>query len=152
MSNTYEVGTRAWQKDPTVGWVPSEVQEKVVNGDKVRLVFRLENDEVRQSIISSKNLMNGNDLSNFRITGHAFYSHLLIIAVSQFNISRLPKQLPLNLCSDLARHHCSNSSVTNEILLRSDANCCSSSSRLEPSKPTWPLSKMTPSNLIYLLS
>jgi len=46
MSESYEVGTRAWQPDQTEGWVPSEVEEKLVEGDKVRLVFRLENGEV----------------------------------------------------------------------------------------------------------
>lgn len=47
MSNTYDVGTKAWQPDPTEGWVPSEVTKKNVNGDKVKLVFTLDNGEVR---------------------------------------------------------------------------------------------------------
>jgi len=47
MSDTYEVGTRAWQPDPNEGWVASEVEQKLVEGDKVRLIFRLENGEVR---------------------------------------------------------------------------------------------------------
>jgi hypothetical protein len=46
MSESYEVGTRAWQPDPNEGWVPSEVEEKIINGDKVKLVFRLENGDV----------------------------------------------------------------------------------------------------------
>jgi hypothetical protein len=46
MSDSYEVGTRAWQPDSTEGWVPSEVEQKLVEGDKVRLVFRLNNGEV----------------------------------------------------------------------------------------------------------
>jgi hypothetical protein len=46
MSESYEVGTRAWQPDAVEGWVPSEVEQKIVEGDKVRLVFRLENGEV----------------------------------------------------------------------------------------------------------
>jgi hypothetical protein len=46
MSESYEVGTRAWQPDQTDGWVPSEVEQKLIQGDKVRLVFRLENGEV----------------------------------------------------------------------------------------------------------
>jgi myosin V len=46
MSESYEVGTRAWQPDSTEGWVPSEVEQKLVEGDKVRLVFRLNNGEV----------------------------------------------------------------------------------------------------------
>ena len=47
MAHNYEVGTRAWQPDPTEGWVASEVKEKLVDGDKVQLVFILENGEVR---------------------------------------------------------------------------------------------------------
>jgi myosin-5 len=46
MSETYDVGTRAWQPDPTEGWVASEVINKTINGDKVSLVFQLENGEV----------------------------------------------------------------------------------------------------------
>jgi hypothetical protein len=48
MSNyrNYDVGTRAWQQDPTEGWVASEVTKKTVNGESVKLVFTLENGEV----------------------------------------------------------------------------------------------------------
>jgi myosin-5 len=46
MSESYDVGTRAWQPDPTEGWIASEVVNKSVNGDKVSLVFQLENGEV----------------------------------------------------------------------------------------------------------
>lgn len=46
MSNTYEVGTKAWQVDQTQGWVASEVVKKSVDGDNVKLVFKLENGEV----------------------------------------------------------------------------------------------------------
>lgn len=46
MSNTYDVGTKAWQPDQTEGWVSSEVTKKVVDGDKVKLVFALQNGEV----------------------------------------------------------------------------------------------------------
>jgi len=46
MSESYDVGTRAWQPDVTEGWVASEVVKKTVNGDKVALVFELENGEV----------------------------------------------------------------------------------------------------------
>ncbi|EEA24646.1 Myosin type-2 heavy chain 1 [Talaromyces marneffei ATCC 18224] len=45
MANNYEVGTAAWQPDPTEGWVASEVKEKNVDGDKVTLIFLLENGE-----------------------------------------------------------------------------------------------------------
>ncbi|KAF7717861.1 Myosin heavy chain-like protein [Penicillium ucsense] len=47
MAHIYEVGTRAWQPDPTEGWVASEVKEKLVDGDKVRLLFELENGETK---------------------------------------------------------------------------------------------------------
>jgi hypothetical protein len=46
MSNTYDVGTKAWQPDSTEGWVASEVTAKQVDGDKVTLVFALANGEV----------------------------------------------------------------------------------------------------------
>lgn len=46
MAHIYEVGTRAWQPDPTEGWLASEVKEKLVDGEKVTLVFELENGEV----------------------------------------------------------------------------------------------------------
>ncbi|QIW98515.1 hypothetical protein AMS68_004033 [Peltaster fructicola] len=47
MSHSYDVGTKAWQTDQTEGWVASEVTEKTVNGDDVKLVFTLENGETR---------------------------------------------------------------------------------------------------------
>ena len=47
--NMYEVGTKAWQPDATEGWVSSEVEERIVTGDKLKLVFRLENGEVRET-------------------------------------------------------------------------------------------------------
>jgi myosin heavy subunit len=47
MAHIYENGTRAWQPDPTDGWVASEVVDKQIEGDKVKLVFQLENGEVR---------------------------------------------------------------------------------------------------------
>ena len=46
MSHSYDVGTKAWQTDQTEGWVASEVTDKIVNGDQVKLVFALENGEV----------------------------------------------------------------------------------------------------------
>lgn len=46
MSESYDVGTRAWQPDPTEGWVASEVVKKSVDGSKVTLQFQLENGEV----------------------------------------------------------------------------------------------------------
>jgi myosin heavy subunit len=49
--NMYEVGTRAWQPDSTEGWIASEVEEKIVQGDKVKLVFRLANGEVCSSML-----------------------------------------------------------------------------------------------------
>lgn len=53
MSSLYEIGTRAWQPDPTEGWVASEVEQKIVDGDKVKLVFRLESGDVRIRLQSS---------------------------------------------------------------------------------------------------
>ncbi|KAK2797755.1 hypothetical protein FQN50_009084 [Emmonsiellopsis sp. PD_5] len=47
MAHIFDVGTRAWQPDPTEGWVSSEVVEKLVDGDKVTLVFSLENGETK---------------------------------------------------------------------------------------------------------
>jgi myosin-5 len=47
MAHSFEIGTRAWQPDQTEGWIASEVKEKLVDGDKVQLVFELENEEVR---------------------------------------------------------------------------------------------------------
>jgi myosin V len=47
MAHMYDVGTKAWQPDATEGWVASEVTEKRQDGDKVTLVFALENGEVR---------------------------------------------------------------------------------------------------------
>ena len=53
MAHIYDIGTRAWQPDTTEGWVASEVSEKLIDGDKVKLVFQLENGEVRKSSSSS---------------------------------------------------------------------------------------------------
>ena len=47
MAHNYNVGTRAWQPDPTEGWIASEVESKNIQGDQVKLVFRVENGEVR---------------------------------------------------------------------------------------------------------
>lgn len=56
MAHSFEVGTRAWQPDQTEGWVASEVVEKVVDGDKVKLVFSLENGEVSCVLASSREI------------------------------------------------------------------------------------------------
>ena len=53
MAHNYNVGTRAWQPDATEGWVASEVESKTIEGDKVKLVFKLANGEVRSSPIES---------------------------------------------------------------------------------------------------
>ncbi|KAJ5081400.1 hypothetical protein NUU61_009664 [Penicillium alfredii] len=47
MAHIFEVGTRAWQPDPTDGWLASELKEKLVDGEKVQLVFELENGETK---------------------------------------------------------------------------------------------------------
>ena len=48
MASAYEVGTRAWQPDAAEGWVASELINKSVDGPKAKLVFQLENGEVRK--------------------------------------------------------------------------------------------------------
>lgn len=63
MSETYDVGTRAWQPDPTEGWVASEVINKTIDGDKVALVFQLENGETRTLEVSLEGLQSGKDSS-----------------------------------------------------------------------------------------
>lgn len=50
MVQNYEVGTKAWQPDPTEGWVASELESRTVDGDKVKLVFVLASGEVRCAI------------------------------------------------------------------------------------------------------
>ncbi|KAK4193089.1 putative myosin-2 [Podospora australis] len=61
MSESYDVGTRAWQPDATEGWIASEVVKKTVDGDKVTLIFRLENDETKTLEVSLEALQSGND-------------------------------------------------------------------------------------------
>jgi myosin heavy subunit len=46
MAHIFDIGTRAWQPDTTEGWIASEVTDKQIAGDKVTLVFKLENGEV----------------------------------------------------------------------------------------------------------
>ena len=52
MAHNYDVGTRAWQPDPTEGWVASEVRSKTVHGDKVTLLFELVNGEVSNPLLT----------------------------------------------------------------------------------------------------
>lgn len=47
MAHLYEVGTRVWQADVTEGWMAADVVKKRIDGDKVVLVCRLINGEVR---------------------------------------------------------------------------------------------------------
>jgi len=54
MAHFYDVGTRAWQPDTEEGWIASEVEEKKVSGEKVKLVFRLANAEVNRSYVCSE--------------------------------------------------------------------------------------------------
>jgi myosin-5 len=54
MAHIYDIGTRAWQPDVTEGWVASEVTDKQIAGDKVRLVFKLENGEVCTTTAAGK--------------------------------------------------------------------------------------------------
>lgn len=52
MASTYDVGTRAWQPDTAEGWVASELVSKNIEGAKAKLVFKLENGDVRFTIPS----------------------------------------------------------------------------------------------------
>ncbi|KKY29241.1 hypothetical protein UCRPC4_g00031 [Phaeomoniella chlamydospora] len=63
MSHNYDIGTRAWQPDPTEGWVASEVEQKKVNGDKVTLVFALANGEAKTVQTTVAALQDGTDPS-----------------------------------------------------------------------------------------
>ncbi len=64
MAHNYDVGTRAWQPDPTEGWVASEVDSKKVQGDKVTLVFQLANGEVNLHSFEMAGLFGPADLYN----------------------------------------------------------------------------------------
>lgn len=61
MSSNYDVGTRAWQPDTTEGWVASEVIKKTIDGNKVTLVFKLENEEEKTVEVSLEALEKGGD-------------------------------------------------------------------------------------------
>lgn len=61
MAHIFDVGTRAWQPDEKEGWVASEVEEKLVDGDKVKLIFRLENGETKTVETTLEALSSGND-------------------------------------------------------------------------------------------
>ena len=57
MVHSYDVGTRAWQSDPTEGWVASQVVSKKAIGDKVVLIFKLDNGEVSRIILEDARLI-----------------------------------------------------------------------------------------------
>ncbi|KAF2823642.1 hypothetical protein CC86DRAFT_371887 [Ophiobolus disseminans] len=61
MAHIYEHGTRAWQPDPTDGWIASEVVDKKIEGDKVKLVFQLENGEKKTVETTLSAIQTGND-------------------------------------------------------------------------------------------
>ncbi|PSN59854.1 myosin-2 [Corynespora cassiicola Philippines] len=61
MAHIYDIGTRAWQPDATEGWVASELTDKQVNGDKVSLVFTLENGETKTVETTIAAIQDGND-------------------------------------------------------------------------------------------
>jgi len=61
MAHIYDIGTRAWQPDTTEGWVASEVSEKLIDGDKVKLVFQLENGESKTVETTLVAIQTGND-------------------------------------------------------------------------------------------
>lgn len=52
MAQHYEVGTKAWQPDQAAGWIESEVEERLVDGERVKLVFRLADGEVSDALPS----------------------------------------------------------------------------------------------------
>ena len=54
MAQLYDVGTRAWQPDPTDGWVASEVVDRTIVGDNVKLVFKLDSGEVWNLFIARR--------------------------------------------------------------------------------------------------
>ena len=57
MAHNYDVGTRAWQPDPTEGWIASEVESRDIQGDKVQLLFRMANGEVRPPLSGVINMV-----------------------------------------------------------------------------------------------
>ncbi|KAF2756040.1 myosin-2 [Pseudovirgaria hyperparasitica] len=61
MTTLYDVGTKAWQPDATEGWVASEVESRQVDGDKVKLVFKLENGETKSVETTLEALQDGNN-------------------------------------------------------------------------------------------
>ncbi|KAF2490309.1 myosin-2 [Lophium mytilinum] len=61
MAHIYDVGTRAWQPDVTDGWVASEVEDKIVEGDKVKLIFRLDSGEAKTVTTTLKAIQDGSD-------------------------------------------------------------------------------------------
>ena len=67
MSHTYDVGTKAWQPDTTEGWVASEVEQKIVDGENVKLVFALENGEVRRWTRVTRRLNAHHELTKYTI-------------------------------------------------------------------------------------
>ncbi|KAK5107316.1 hypothetical protein LTR62_001371 [Meristemomyces frigidus] len=64
MAHPYDVGTKAWQEDAAEAWMASEVVEKKVDGDKVRLVFALENGESKTVETTLAALQNENSSTN----------------------------------------------------------------------------------------
>ncbi|PFH55455.1 hypothetical protein XA68_18277 [Ophiocordyceps unilateralis] len=61
MASTYDVGTRAWQPDPSLGWIASELVNKTIDGSKAKLVFTLENGETKTIEVPVEALQNGTD-------------------------------------------------------------------------------------------
>ncbi|KAK3373983.1 P-loop containing nucleoside triphosphate hydrolase protein [Lasiosphaeria ovina] len=61
MSESYDVGTRAWQPDATEGWVASKVIKKSIAGSKVNILFELENGEIKTVEVSAEGLQSGSD-------------------------------------------------------------------------------------------
>ncbi|KJZ75506.1 hypothetical protein HIM_04969 [Hirsutella minnesotensis 3608] len=63
MASTYDVGTRAWQPDPALGWIASELVNKSIDGAKAKLVFQLENGENKTIEVPVEALQSGSHAS-----------------------------------------------------------------------------------------
>ncbi|KAF2868406.1 P-loop containing nucleoside triphosphate hydrolase protein [Massariosphaeria phaeospora] len=63
MAHIFDIGTRAWQPDAAEGWVASEVTDKQINGDKVKLVFKVENGETKTVETTLVAIQDGNDVN-----------------------------------------------------------------------------------------
>ncbi|KAF2715292.1 myosin-2 [Pleomassaria siparia CBS 279.74] len=61
MTAIFEVGTRAWQPDVADGWVASTLTDKQIQGDKVKLIFKVENGETKEVETTLAAIQDGKD-------------------------------------------------------------------------------------------